>query len=49
VHRFLQKTSKTIEQMLKLVQESWLSKPAKKNVAIFITKMVKVDERYEIE
>lgn len=46
---FLKKTpgiEKTISQMLKLVEQSWLSKPAKKNVAIFITKLVKADERY---
>jgi len=52
VRIFLQKTpgiEKIIGQMLKLVEESWLSKPARKNVAIFITKMVKADERYEIE
>jgi deoxyribodipyrimidine photolyase len=34
--------------MLKLVEEDWLNKPARKNVAIFITKMVKADERYGI-
>ncbi len=46
--QFFQKTlgiEKTIGQMLKLVEESWLSKAAKKNVAIFITKMVKADEK----
>ncbi|CAF5022788.1 unnamed protein product, partial [Rotaria sp. Silwood1] len=37
---------KTISQMLKLVEESWLSKAARKNVAIFITKMVKADESF---
>ncbi|CAF1262047.1 unnamed protein product [Rotaria sordida] len=37
---------KTIDQMLKLVEESWLSKVARKNVAIFITKMVKADESF---
>ncbi|CAF3800334.1 unnamed protein product [Rotaria sp. Silwood1] len=37
---------KTIGQMLKLVEESWLSKAARKNVAIFITKMVKADESF---
>lgn len=31
--------------MLKLVEESWLAKAAKKNVAIFITKMAKADQR----
>jgi hypothetical protein len=31
--------------MLKLVEESWLSKIARKNVAIFITKLVKADDR----
>ncbi len=36
---------KTISQMLKLVEESWLSKIARKNVAIFITKLVKADDR----
>jgi hypothetical protein len=49
---FLQRTSgieKTIGQMLKLVEEPWLSKPARKNVAIFITKLVKADEKYGIE
>ncbi len=49
---FFQKTpgiEKTMNQMLKLVEESWLSKPARKNVAIFITKMVKADDRYEID
>jgi hypothetical protein len=48
---FLQKTAgieKTINQMLKLVEEPWLSKPARKNVAIFITKMVKADDKYEL-
>ena len=47
--RFLQKNpgaEKIIGQMLKLVEESWLSRAARKNVAIFITKMVKADERY---
>jgi hypothetical protein len=37
---------KTISQMLKLVEEPWLSKAGRKNVAIFITKLVKADERY---
>ncbi|CAF2695229.1 unnamed protein product [Rotaria sp. Silwood2] len=37
---------KTVGQMLKLVEESWLSKAARKNVAIFITKMVKADESF---
>ncbi|CAM4885913.1 unnamed protein product [Rotaria socialis] len=47
--QFLQKNpgiEKIIGQMLKLVEESWLSKAAKKNVAIFITKMVKADENF---
>lgn len=34
-----------MSQMLKLVEESWLAKAAKKNVAIFITKMAKADQR----
>ena len=48
-HSFLQKTIGTeriISQLLKLVEESWLTKPARKNVAIFLTKLVKVDDRY---
>lgn len=48
---FFQKSigiERIIRQLLKLVEESWLSKPARKNVAIFLTKLVKVDERYEI-
>lgn len=36
-----------VTQLLKLIEESWLSKPAKKNVAIFLTKLVKVDDKYE--
>lgn len=47
-HKVLRKNpgvEKTIGQMLKLVEESWLSTAARKNVAIFITKMVKADER----
>ncbi|CAF0915200.1 unnamed protein product [Adineta steineri] len=49
VRIFLKENSgieKTIGQMLKLVEESWLSKVARKNVAIFITKLVKADERF---
>ncbi|CAF2695121.1 unnamed protein product [Rotaria sp. Silwood2] len=37
---------KTIGQRLKLLEESWLSKTARKNVAIFITKMFKTDESF---
>lgn len=47
---FLQKSigiTRVLRQLLKLVEESWLSKPAKKNVAIFLTKLVKIDDKYE--
>ena len=47
---FLRKSSGieiTMAQMLKVVEEPWLTKPARKNVAIFITKLVKADEKYE--
>ncbi|UJR31847.1 hypothetical protein I4U23_019323 [Adineta vaga] len=49
VQKFLQDYSgidKTISHMLKLVEQSWLSKVARKNVAIFITKLVKADESF---
>lgn len=51
-HIFLQKTfgiEKIISQLLKLVEQSWLTKPARKNVAIFITKLVKSNERFELK
>ncbi|CAF0877328.1 unnamed protein product [Adineta ricciae] len=47
--KFLREHSKvggTIGQMLKLVEEPWLSKVARKNVAIFITKLVRADENF---
>ena len=37
--------ARTLRQLLALVEQSWLSKAAKKNVAIFVTKLVKADER----
>jgi hypothetical protein len=31
---------------LKLIEESWLNKPARKSLAIFVTKLVKTDEKF---
>jgi hypothetical protein len=46
---FLEKSiriNKTIFQLLKLIDESWLNKPARKSLAIFVTKLVKTDEKF---
>ena len=46
---FLEKNiriNKTICQSLKLIEESWLNKRARKSLAIFVTKLVKTDEKF---
>lgn len=37
---------KTLEQLLKLVEKTSLNVAARKNLAIFITKLVKSDEKF---
>jgi len=46
VRNFLEKLigrEQLMSQLLKLIEESWLNKPARKNLAIFLTKLVKSD------